>query len=125
MKQNETLALCGLYCGGCKNYKENMNCMGCRYEEVLVSDCPTRSCAISQGLLHCGECSEFPCPLLKGFYEDGVRHHEQAFQNVLHIKEVGIEKWLMEQEQEHTCSCGRKSLWFATQCMHHDPEGQV
>ncbi len=102
MKQNETLAFCGIYCAGCKNYLKNMNCMGCRYEENLVDDCPTRSCAINKGLLYCGECSDYPCIVLKEFYEDGVCHHQQAFLNVLRIKEIGIEKWLLEQEQGHT-----------------------
>jgi hypothetical protein len=118
MKQNETLAFCGLYCGGCKNFKENMNCLGCRYEENLVNDCPTRLCAIEKGLRYCGECKEFPCPLLKEFYEDGFRHHKLAYQNVLRMNEIGIEKWLIEQENEHTCQCGKKKYWFATICNH-------
>lgn len=120
MEQYEKLSLCGLYCGGCKNYKENMNCMGCRNEKELVTDCPTRACCISKGLIHCGECKTFPCDELKNFYNDGARHHELAYKNMLKIKEIGIDKWLSEQEQEHTCICGRKKLWFATKCVHKD-----
>lgn len=118
MKPNETLAFCGIYCGGCKNYKENANCMGCRYEETLVDDCPTRSCAMAKGLLHCGECGDFPCPTLKEFYEDGMRHHAVALRNIQRIMEVGHEEWLREQEQQHTCQCGRRKLWFAERCTH-------
>jgi hypothetical protein len=33
MEHYEELSLCGLYCGGCKNYKANYNCMGCRNEK--------------------------------------------------------------------------------------------
>ena len=118
MKEYETLAFCGLFCGGCRNYKENMNCMGCRYEQQLVADCPTRACAISKGLLHCGDCEEFPCAELKAFYEDGVRHHGLALQNVLRIREIGPEGWLREQAKQHTCECGRRKLWFAETCTH-------
>jgi hypothetical protein len=37
---------------------------------------------------------------------------------VLRLKKVGVEKWLFEQEKEHTCTCGRRSLWFASECAH-------
>jgi len=123
MKEYETLAYCGLFCGGCKNYKENANCMGCRFEEKLLDDCPTRACASARGLLHCGDCKEFPCPALKKFYEDGVRHHGMALQNVLRMRDIGPDEWLREQETEHTCRCGRRKLWFAEGCTHEvDPE---
>ena len=123
MKKHETLAYCGLFCGGCKNYKENMNCMGCRFEEELVTDCPTRACAADRGLLYCGDCEEFPCPSLKEFYEDGIRHHGMALQNVLRIRDIGPDNWLAEQEKEHTCQCGGRKLWFVEKCTHEaDPK---
>jgi hypothetical protein len=94
--------------------------MGCRNEKELVNDCPTRTCAINKGLLHCGECDSFPCGELNDFYKDGMPHHEMAYRNMLKIKEMGIEKWLSEQETEHTCECGRKKLWFTTECIHEN-----
>jgi len=100
-KHNEELSYCGIYCGSCKNYKQNMNCMGCRYEESMVDDCPTRACAIDRGLVHCGECAEFPCAVLKEFYEDGVWLHKQAYENLMRIREIGTEAWLAEQEKEN------------------------
>jgi hypothetical protein len=119
MKQKyEKLAYCGLFCGGCRNYKENLNCMGCRLEENLVDDCPTRACAAAKNLVHCGECDEFPCAGLQAFYDDGVRHHGVALENIRRIKDVGPDKWLAEQEEEHTCDCGARRLWFAEKCTH-------
>ncbi len=76
-----------------------MNCMGCRYEDNLIDDCPTRSCAVKRGLLHCGECEIFPCAELNNFYNDDIPHHEVAYKNMLRIKEIGIEKWLLEQKK--------------------------
>lgn len=116
MEQHETLSFCGVYCGGCRNYKENADCSGCRNEENLLDDCPTRSCAIKRGVLHCGECEEFPCAELRDFYGDGKRHHEVAFENIRQIRKNGTTKWLVEQENEHTCKCGGRILWFATKC---------
>jgi hypothetical protein len=118
MREYETLAYCGLFCGGCRNYKENANCAGCRYEEKLVDDCPTRACAMKKDLLYCGDCADFPCPNLKAFYEDGVRHHAMALNNAESIREIGPDIWLGEQEKEHTCRCGGRRLWFAEQCKH-------
>jgi len=65
MSNYETLSSCGIYCGKCKNYKQNMNCAGCRNEPELVWDCPTRVCAAKREYLHCGECADFPCEELK------------------------------------------------------------
>jgi hypothetical protein len=123
MQTLETLSLCGLYCGGCKNYKENANCMGCRNENELLADCPTRSCCIQKGLLHCGECEEFPCTILNAFYTDGIRHHELAYQNMLKIRTAGVDSWLHDQERRHTCACGKKIPWFALKCEDEDCVG--
>lgn len=120
MKKHETLSFCGIYCGGCGNYKENMNCTGCRYEQELVNDCPTRTCAIYRGLVHCGECESYPCGELDSFYRDGNPTHELAYKNMIEIKEIGIEEWLLEQKRKHTCVCGQKKRWFATTCLHEE-----
>ncbi|MDP8219868.1 MAG: DUF3795 domain-containing protein [Candidatus Stygibacter frigidus] len=99
MTHLEKLSYCGIYCGGCLNFKKNYNCQGCRYEENMLSDCPLRACAIAKELIHCGECEEFPCKELIEFYEDGVPLHDLAYKNILRIKEIGIDKWLIEQEE--------------------------
>ena len=112
----EKLSMCGLYCGGCKNFKEHLNCQGCRNEKELVDDCPTRECCINKGYLHCGECIDFPCSVLNDFYNDGIRHHELAFENILKIKKIGLDNWLLEQEEEHTCLCGKRKFWFSSKC---------
>jgi|GEM_PF-1161571 len=110
------LAYCGIYCGGCSNYRENADCSGCRNETELLADCPTRSCAIEREVLFCGECSEFPCLMLKEFYGDGIPHHIASFTNSGRIREVGPDLWLEEQGKEHTCGCGKRKLWFTSTC---------
>jgi hypothetical protein len=121
MNKHKLLSYCGLYCGGCRNYIENSGeykCHGCRVESELVSDCPTKVCAVSKDLLHCGECAVFPCDMLDKFYKDGSKHHALAFDNVLRIKAIGADQWLSEQEKEHACSCGKRRLWFDKDCKH-------
>ena len=76
------------------SHKANMNCKGCRLEEELLVDCPTRYCAMEKGLDHCGDCESFPCPELKAFYEDGISLHQEAYQNILRIREIGLKEWL-------------------------------
>ena len=100
MSQYEKLSFCGIYCGSCKNYKQNYNCMGCRTEKELLDDCPTRTCFMSKGLLHCGLCDDFPCDMLNEFYNDGAKHRAQAYENMVKIRVVGVDGWLSEQEDE-------------------------
>lgn len=124
MSGHESIGYCGIFCGGCSNYHENagkFSCQGCRVEPGLVADCPTKSCAASKGITHCGECAGFPCDELDRFYKDGVRHHAAALANVGRIKLIGTEQWLSEQGKEHTCSCGKRRLWFADTCIHGSP----
>jgi len=118
MNKYAKLSYCGIYCGGCRNYKENMNCQGCRAELEMLSDCPTKACAEAKGLLYCGECPDFPCNDLKDFYNDGAKHHALAFENIRSIKANDPDSWLAEQETQYTCSCGRKLYWLEESCCH-------
>lgn len=120
MSQLELLSYCGLFCGGCRSYKENsdIGCQGCREEKTMLNDCLTRKCAMEKGFLHCGECEIFPCGQLNNFYHDGIAHHALAYENVKRIKAYGPDQWLSQQEILHTCSCGKKRLWFAKNCQH-------
>ena len=97
MKHLDKLGYCGLYCGGCRNFKKNADCMGCRDEKEMLDDCPTRTCVVEKGLLFCGECDEFPCSMLNEFYKDGNPIHDLAFRNALRIREIGADNWLREQ----------------------------
>ena len=98
MDKYETFSYCGYDCAKCKNFKQNMNCAGCRNENDLISDCPTRICAAERGFLHCGECGEFPCEELKNFYNNGNPMRLQAYHNMLEIIEIGADEWLKRKE---------------------------
>ncbi len=95
----EKLSFCGIYCGGCLNFKKNYNCQGCRVDETLLEDCPFIPCAKAKTLTHCGECQEFPCTMMSDFYNDGNPSHYKAFENMKEIIEIGHEAWLLKAEQ--------------------------
>lgn len=59
---------CGLHCTGC-GYKESCGCKGCieTSGHPFHGECPVAVCCQSRGSVHCGECFEFPCELLKRY----------------------------------------------------------
>ena len=56
---------CGLCCAECE-WREPNNCRGCIESngQPFHGECPVAVCAQNKGLLHCGECDNFPCELL-------------------------------------------------------------
>ena len=65
---------CGILCSSCV-YRDSENCTGCiNIDKPFWGDrCPVKFCCENKGHSHCGQCSEFPCPLLKQFAYD--EHH--------------------------------------------------
>lgn len=62
---------CGILCSEC-GYKEQMGCQGCVHiDKPFWGDiCPLKTCCEAKELEHCGQCSEFPCEVLKQFAYD-------------------------------------------------------
>ena len=62
---------CGLLCGECQ-YRTQIPCPGCtRMVKPFWGDsCPVKACCEGKQHAHCGECSEFPCGLLRQFAFD-------------------------------------------------------
>ena len=59
---------CGLNCAEC-GYREKMNCGGCiaTMGQPFHGICPVAQCCQEKELVHCGQCGEFPCELLKQY----------------------------------------------------------
>ena len=51
----ELIAVCGLYCGACRQYLKG-GCMGCLKNEKATW-CKTRTCCMEKGYKTCAECS--------------------------------------------------------------------
>lgn len=52
---------------------ESINCTGCRGEGIKFahceSGCEIRKCAMPRSIANCGECTEYPCERITGFFE--------------------------------------------------------
>ena len=64
---------CGLRCEGCP-YKESANCGGCiaTQGKPFHGACSVALCCQERTLVHCGQCVDFPCDLLKSYSCDPV-----------------------------------------------------
>lgn len=58
---------CGILCSKCR-FTE---CKGCvNIPNPFWGTCPVKICCEEKKIMHCGECGEFPCDLLKSFSYD-------------------------------------------------------
>lgn len=57
---------CGICCNSCED-KEKVNCKGCLHMKTPFwgGECTVKSCCEGKRLDHCGQCSVFPCEMLK------------------------------------------------------------
>lgn len=140
MNSGLLLGVCGLYCGACYHYRaslpegkhlleeafrrerklEGFTCRGCRSDERYVhpgcSQCRIRACADEKNLEHCGLCRECPCDRLQVFQSDGRIHHRDVLVHLEDLKAKGSDRWLAEQAQRWTCSCGAGFSWYEVLC---------
>jgi hypothetical protein len=71
---NELIAFCGVDCGACPDYSEQ-KCPGCRRTEWPADDpCPPVACCGKRGIAVCGQCEDFPCQMMREFYEESDSH---------------------------------------------------
>ena len=140
--RQKLLGVCGLYCGACYHYRASFpegkhllteaarqgktlpgfTCQGCRADHRYLHSgcvhCQIRACADEHQVPHCGLCSEFPCNKITAFQNDGRVHHLDVLTQLEDLKEKGIDRWLAEQEQRWTCSCGTPFSWYEEHCQH-------
>jgi hypothetical protein len=59
---------CGLMCSTC-SWKASHGCGGCIETQghPFHGECALAKCVLSRGYLHCGQCEERPCELLKDY----------------------------------------------------------
>jgi len=102
MKDNDAknlIGCCGIYCGLCPKYqsKAPSRCIGCRPGEQHDWCSIWNCCVKKHGFETCTECEElFRCEI---FLRRKVVEWIPAADNLLRIKEVGLEKYLGEQKE--------------------------
>jgi hypothetical protein len=109
------LAPCGINCGTCRAYLRTKNqCPGCmsdpgpKLESCLkcgIRNCSERRKSDSK---FCYECSEFPCSRMKQIDKRyRTRYNTSLIQNLLDIKNGGIDAYLLNEGSRWTCkNCG-------------------
>lgn len=62
---------CGLSCASCV-FRESTGCGGCiaTNGHPFHGECSVAICCQDKGLLHCGECPDFPCQMLHEYSFD-------------------------------------------------------
>jgi hypothetical protein len=116
------ISVCGLNCAKCNIYlaghgdeealktmlgffkdlkPESIVCGGCRgpLDIHWSANCKFLSCTKKKGLKYYFECAEFPCSDLKVFASEAP-HHKKTVENMMKMKEIGIESWLKEQKKK-------------------------
>ena len=97
----ELASPCRLYCGECRAIVDG-TCNGCRSSQGLCLKyrevCGVYSCAESGGVKFCFECADFPCIKFRDFFETPA-WYEEVIGNLKRMKEIGVEKWVAEQEE--------------------------
>ena len=133
-KKDALLGYCGLYCGGCPSYQNTKNykpidykkekkyesCEGCNsgFLASWCAQCEIKDCARSKNIRVCLDCNEFPCEKMASFINDKkYPYHKEVEAKMKSYKELGLEKWLAEQEKEYTCkNCGTEFNFFQKTC---------
>ncbi|MFX0138614.1 MAG: DUF3795 domain-containing protein [Candidatus Hodarchaeota archaeon] len=130
IKEMNLAAPCGMYCGTCRQYlvlKKNLleergfkrGCEGCR---VRNKNCTflRKFCAKirKKEIDFCFECEEFPCEDRKRIDDIYSERYNYSFvDNLNRIKEIGVKKWLKEQENKWKCpECGGNLCIHDNEC---------
>ncbi len=130
MVDNNLAAPCGIYCGACRQYllwKKDLleergykqGCKGCRIRNkncaFIRRDCPALR---KKEIDFCYECDQFPCQKLQKIdthYQE--KYSVNMVKNLKRIEEIGVEKWLQEQEELYTCpECGGEICVHDAEC---------
>lgn len=119
----DTAGICGLFCGTCPFFPAD--CDGCLSDRVHpdCADCRHgfRDCAAAHKVTRCFECTDFPCSRLEDFSKihivNGICHHTHVIEDLKFMGEQGVQAWVDQQTQMHTCpSCGKLIIWYEQKC---------
>lgn len=106
--KKEYIAKCGMNCALCIAFIDKKNpCPGCKSNDINVrrgcQNCSFYHC--NHQCNYCFECPIFPCYKLKKLdkrYKE--KYHMSMIENLLFLKQYGMEEFLIQQEKKYTCS---------------------
>lgn len=121
------VAPCGINCASCYAYQRTKNvCPGCRGDDSSKSysriACRIKNCIhLNQTeSKFCYECPEFPCTRLKQLDKRyRLKYHTSLIQNLLDIRDTGIDSFLKSETEHWKCSdCGGMLCIHKKECPH-------
>jgi hypothetical protein len=125
---SSVIATCGMNCGNCLAYLRVKNhCPGCRVSSI-DNQVSCQNCIISN-CIHlektnskfCYECVKFPCTRMKQLDKRyRTRYNTSFIENLLMIKDNGIEEFLEFESARRTCpECGSVLCVHRQNCLNH------
>ena len=132
-------AVCGLFCPACTIFigtkehparlqaiadrlqqpVEELRCDGCRSDRRCFycrERCEMGRCASGRGIEFCGECTDYPCEVLKVF-QAAMPHRIELWESQRSIKEGGFERWFAEMVRHYSCpECGALNSAYDIAC---------
>lgn len=107
---------CGIRCEDCRYLKDGV-CSGkcCEIFKPFWGDaCPIKTCCEDRHLQHCGQCTEFPCDLLKQFsYDPQQGDNGLRIQTCLAWREES-QKAIIEEASQLLEQCGEITVSSVT-----------
>jgi hypothetical protein len=110
------LAPCGMNCTVCYKHvgirKHAKPCEGClkgdEGKPEHCRQCKIKNCVQSKGFVHCFECADFPCKLIKDLEKSYIKRYSVSLiENSQTAREKGIAEFLAHDKQKWTCAdCG-------------------
>lgn len=135
MEEQHYIGCCGLYCGLCPRFQSTApsRCLGCHLGEQHSYCSVYRCCVVKQGLHTCADCEDYACGRLRrviGEDADSFISHQPAFPNLERIREVGLDRFLAEQQERRLLAQelleayneGRSMTLICTACALLSPE---
>jgi len=93
---NSRIPACGVFCGGCPNYKRERNpCPGAEENIKRCQGCKSfHLCCKEKGITHCYQCDKFPCSRFRDFSKRWLKYGQYLIENQQLLKDSNCEKFL-------------------------------
>lgn len=106
-------APCGMNCAVCYRHCDHKKpCGGCRAGNEGKTEhcrsCKIRECVGERRLVHCYECGDYPCQLIRNLEKSyNKRYSASLIENSLFVRDYGLAAFMRQQTGKYTCpACG-------------------